>query len=101
VYAARPAVVAIAAMLCATPGPAQGPEVGVGVVHPPLDPERPLFFAEAEVTGASSELTLRPLAVRGERLRVEALEGTEADRAAGWVRWRGDGVLLVSFSMLS
>ena len=70
-----------------------------------LDPdENPIRGAprpDAEAVGDSSGRPLRPLAIRGDWIRVEAVEGTEADRAEGWIRWRGDGRLLVSFSMLS
>ena len=56
---------------------------------------------DSEVVGDSTGRALRPLAIRGDWLRIEAVEGTEADRTEGWVRWRGSSELLLSFSMLS
>jgi len=73
----------------------------VEALDPESNPIRTNPHPDAEATGKSSGRPLRPLAVRGNWLRVEAADGTEANRATGWVRWRGDGVLLVSFSMLS
>lgn len=73
----------------------------VETTGPADNPLRSGPAAEAEVVGDSSGLPLRPLALSGDWLRVEAVEGGETDRPRGWIRWRGDGVLLVSFSLLS
>lgn len=73
----------------------------VETLDPAANAVRAAPHGDSEVVADSDGRALRPLAIRGEWLRVEAVEGTEADRFEGWVRWRGSSELLVSFSMLS
>ena len=73
----------------------------VETLDPAANPIRAAPRMDSEVVGDSTGRALRPLAIRGDWLRIEAVEGTEADRTEGWVRWRGSSELLLSFSMLS
>ncbi|MEQ9570257.1 MAG: hypothetical protein RLN75_08725 [Longimicrobiales bacterium] len=73
----------------------------VETLEPAGNPLRSAPAPDAPERGPSADLPLRPLAIRGEWMRVEGADAREAGLPTGWIRWWRDGRLLVSFSLLS
>lgn len=73
----------------------------VETLDPDTNPLRSSPSADAPAEESTATLPLRPLAIRGDWMRVEGADARELGLPRGWIRWWGDGRLLVSFSLLS
>lgn len=72
----------------------------VEIREPGSNPIRLKPLDHAAILADGANILLRPLAVAGDRLLVDTHELADRMPPTGWVRWRGNGKLLVDYNLL-